>query len=827
LRYAVIDAAEGAPPPTVRPIDALDDVLSSDLRAEMLVPRTCDGNFHDQRSPALATVHLPPGSALAIAWTDYGKTLGAGTGEPDVVVHYAPTHLPATAGAPQSLTETWSGPTGSALPSRWTTDVAAPGTWTQQLGEAELGSTGAPVTSFALVNDHTAKNVDVVTTFRMGYPQYEGVIVRADDSPTPRNYLAAVITTQKATTWRVYSVVDGVGTNLLTYPVPKSFYDTGIGANVDHRLRFRAVTNPDGSLFLGMKVWRVGAAEPANWLVSTSPPLPVSDPTVQALGNVAGRFGLFASVLTANGGRMNFDDFRATFFEGSAGGDLDVVPNQYPLLLRRDVATYRQCSPGSPCAVTTGCCMDDADCENGLACSRWQSEGLGEGSHASVCVAEHCANSAKDADEVRADCGGADCKQCDCTSTIAPGAAGYCSVSCQCGQGEYPCSLNAQCLPGLICGKGTAELYGGAYGVSACIPPHCMNRIKDADEVKPDCGGACGGGDCSNVCPQPNGSYGHCRPYCTCGTGHGNCAQDDDCYSGLVCAFRATRYGLPSNTQVCVPPSCQNNVRDIALGETGTDCGGACGCNGCPAGCQGLPAAQGDTITIPTTTPHTESFDGIGTADVATLPLAWRIDKQANPRTLGTYAAAGTTTLTRSGAAMDASATNSIYNFGAGVAASGPGHWLDSADRALGWLASGASVSQGGTKSGNLYVQLQAPATTDINGLTISYNVEKYRRGSTAPGWKVQLYYSLDGANWANAGSAFTTSFSNDADVVGYDPAPGSSTSVSGNIPPYVLRGNPLYLAWSYTTSSATSADATSAQALAVDDVSIVGIISQ
>ncbi|HVY30601.1 MAG TPA: hypothetical protein VHB79_28775 [Polyangiaceae bacterium] len=60
-----------------------------------------------------------------------------------------------------------------------------------------------------------------------------------------------------------------------------------------------------------------------------------------------------------------------------------------------------------------------------------------------------------------------------------------------------------------------------------------------------------------------------------------------------------------------------------------------------------------------------------------------------------------------------------------------------------------------------------------------------------------------------------------------YDPAPGSSTPVSGTISPYVLRGTPLYLAWNYTTSSANSVDATSAQALAVDDVLIVGTVSQ
>ena len=51
--------------------------------------------------------------------------------------------------------------------------------------------------------------------------------------------------------------------------------------------------------------------------------------------------------------------------------------------------------------------------------------------------------------------------------------------------------------------------------------------------------------------------------------------------------------------------------------------------------------------------------------------------------------------------------------------------------------------------------------------------------------------------------------------------------SATGTINSYVSRGTPFYLAWNYTTASPNSVDATSALALAIDDVTILGVVSQ
>lgn len=67
---------------------------------EVRVPRWPSGSFGDQRAPSLAAVPpllgtegLPgpaPDGALALAWTDYGQTLGPSQGKPDVLTAFLP-----------------------------------------------------------------------------------------------------------------------------------------------------------------------------------------------------------------------------------------------------------------------------------------------------------------------------------------------------------------------------------------------------------------------------------------------------------------------------------------------------------------------------------------------------------------------------------------------------------------------------------------------------------------------------------------------------------------------------------------------------------------
>jgi endonuclease G len=216
-------------------------------------------------------------------------------------------------------------------------------------------------------------------------------------------------------------------------------------------------------------------------------------------------------------------------------------------------------------------------------------------------------------------------------------------------------------------------------------------------------------------------------------------------------------------------------------------------------------------ISLSTTVAATQNFDGIGTTATATLPADFKADKLGTVRTLGTYAAAVTATNLAGGANLSSSAGNGIYNFGSGTTTTG-------ADRSIGFLASG-----GGTLSGNLYAQYINNTGGNLSGLDISYDVEKYRNGSNAAGFRMQLFYSTDGSTWTSAGSDFLTAFAADANNNGFATAPGATVAITNKILSVTIaNGSNFYLAWNYSVTTGTTT--TNAQALAIDNISVLGV---
>src|SRR5436190_2839602 len=148
-------------------------------------------------------------------------------------------------------------------------------------------------------------------------------------------------------------------------------------------------------------------------------------------------------------------------------------------------------------------------------------------------------------------------------------------------------------------------------------------------------------------------------------------------------------------------------------------------------------------IGIPTGTSYSQTFDSIGTTSTATLPVDFRADRTttataADARKVGTFASAGTTTTQVGGANLGTTASNGIYNFGSGTTTTGP-------DRAIGFLSSGTA-----TGSGNLYAELTNQSGAPLSALQISYDVEKYRNGTNAAGFCVQMFSSADGVTWTS-----------------------------------------------------------------------------
>ena len=216
-------------------------------------------------------------------------------------------------------------------------------------------------------------------------------------------------------------------------------------------------------------------------------------------------------------------------------------------------------------------------------------------------------------------------------------------------------------------------------------------------------------------------------------------------------------------------------------------------------------------ISLSTTTAATQDFDSIGATATATLPADFRVDKPATVRTVGAYAAAGVTTNLAGGANLSSSAGNGIYNFGSGTTTTG-------SDRAVGFLSSGTA-----TASGNLYAQYVNNTGGSLSGLNVSYDVEKCRGGSNAAGFRIQLFYSVDGTSWTNAGSDFLTGFPADASNAGFPTAPGATVSISNKtLAATIANGGSFFLAWNYSVTSGSTT--TNAQALAVDNISILGL---
>jgi uncharacterized delta-60 repeat protein/uncharacterized repeat protein (TIGR01451 family) len=207
----------------------------------------------------------------------------------------------------------------------------------------------------------------------------------------------------------------------------------------------------------------------------------------------------------------------------------------------------------------------------------------------------------------------------------------------------------------------------------------------------------------------------------------------------------------------------------------------------------------------------TQNFDTMTPASAtATLPTDFRADQNQGRRTVGSYATAGTATTQTAGGGANPS-TGGTYNFGSGTNNTGT-------DRAVGFLGSGS------INGGNLYAKYTNTTGAPLAALRISYDVEKYRNGTNAAGFRFQLFYSTTGASgsWTSAGADFLTAFAGaDANNNGFTTAPGATVSIS-NKPlgiPTIANNADIYLAWNYGVTTGTTD--TNAQGLAIDNISV------
>lgn len=204
-----------------------------------------------------------------------------------------------------------------------------------------------------------------------------------------------------------------------------------------------------------------------------------------------------------------------------------------------------------------------------------------------------------------------------------------------------------------------------------------------------------------------------------------------------------------------------------------------------------------------------ENFDGIGSEGPTTLPATWRIDRILTaPRTVGRFDQADEQTMYSGGVSLPSNASNGTWNFGDNAGT----------DRALGGISTGVANA---TRCVNVYAHLLNTGRKDIENVNITYQVEKYRKGSNGAGFAVQLYYSIDGRNWTSAGNDFYTYLAPDNETAGYETVPGETIPVTGVLPAKISRGCDLYLAWNIGVASGTTCNA--AMALGIDDFTLSG----
>jgi hypothetical protein len=207
----------------------------------------------------------------------------------------------------------------------------------------------------------------------------------------------------------------------------------------------------------------------------------------------------------------------------------------------------------------------------------------------------------------------------------------------------------------------------------------------------------------------------------------------------------------------------------------------------------------------------TQNFDGMWNGQEATLdmPQGWRVERQMSaPRTVGSFAAASTTVMYTGGTSLASNAKNGTWNF---VSSSVP------SDCSVGGLS---TTVDGGTRCINLMTCLHNAGNEDITKLALNYDIEKYRDGDNAAGFAVQLYVSIDGVTWNNAGEDFYTFFAPDAATIGAEVVPISTTAITGKqLKVNVAAGADLYLAWNISVASGTSPN--KAMGLAIDNVVI------
>ena len=209
-------------------------------------------------------------------------------------------------------------------------------------------------------------------------------------------------------------------------------------------------------------------------------------------------------------------------------------------------------------------------------------------------------------------------------------------------------------------------------------------------------------------------------------------------------------------------------------------------------------------VTLTNVSPsNTQNFDAMATSTTASLPSNWKMSAQGAGSSAG-WSTSGNLTATAQGANSGAPTGSGVYNWG-----------TSSTERCLGIMTSGSYASPNG-----IMAFFTNGGSSNINTLTISYDLERYRINSAAA--SVSFFYSLNGSSWTSVSSGDIASTLLPTGLNSYSFSPSGSPSsanhgiISKSISISSINiavNSSFYLKWVLNTTGSNS------QGIGIDNV--------
>ena len=210
-------------------------------------------------------------------------------------------------------------------------------------------------------------------------------------------------------------------------------------------------------------------------------------------------------------------------------------------------------------------------------------------------------------------------------------------------------------------------------------------------------------------------------------------------------------------------------------------------------------------VTLDNSSPsNTQNFDGMGSSTTATIPSNWKVTA-AGSGSSASWNTSGNLTAVTVQASSGSPTGGGRYNWGSSAS-----------ERSLGFMTSGSYVSPNG-----IMVFYSNSGTSNINSLTLSYDLERYRINSAAA--SVSFFFSTDGSTWTSVsnGDISTTALPTGTSSYSFTPSGTPSPTNCGVINKSSINiaslsiapSSGFYLKWVLNTTGSSS------QGIGIDNV--------